>query len=81
MSAHVTPLEWFLARLVRSASVAEPRRTRFVSSRFEGGICHTLASYLSMQTLPTFTESGGHLSVAARAGVAAARQMAATLTM
>src|SRR5262245_59196207 len=41
------------------------------------GICHTLASYVSMQTFPTFTESGGHLSVRAPAGTAAARQAAA----
>src|SRR5262249_15750622 len=32
-----------------------------------------LASYVSMQLVPTFTESGGHLSVPARAGAAATR--------
>src|SRR5215468_8285890 len=61
---------------VRSASVAFPSCTFFTSAVFEGGICHTLASYVSMQTFPTFTESGGHLSVPAPAGTAAPRQTA-----
>src|SRR5215475_3301188 len=63
------------------ASVALPACTSFTSAVFEGGICHTLASYVSMQTLPTFTESGGHLSVPAPADPAAARHTTATRTM
>src|SRR5262249_51371646 len=43
---------------------------------FEGGICHTLASYVSMQAFPTFTESGGHLSVPPPAGTAATTETA-----
>src|SRR5262252_8469146 len=58
------------------ASVALPACTSFTSAVFEDGICHTLASYVSMQTLPTFTESGGHLSVPAPADTAATRQTA-----
>src|SRR5215469_13225890 len=61
---------------VRLASVALPACTSFTSAVFEGGICQTLASYVSMQTFPTFTESGGHLSVPAPADSAAARQTA-----
>src|SRR5262249_30920491 len=61
---------------VRSASVAFPSCTFFTSFVFAGSICHTLASYVSMQTFPTFTESGGHLSVPAPAGTATARQTA-----
>src|SRR5262249_60278465 len=61
-----------------SASVALPACTSFTSPVFEGGISQRLASYVSMQTLPTFTESGGHLSVPDPADAAAARQTAAT---
>lgn len=45
---------------------------RMISDVLDGGICHTLASYVSMQAFPTFTESGGHLSVPAVAGTATA---------
>jgi hypothetical protein len=34
------------------------------SAWFEGGICHALASYVSMQTFPTLTESEGHWNFA-----------------
>jgi hypothetical protein len=61
---------------VRAASVALPCCTIVTSVVFEGGICHKLASYVSMQTVPTATESGGHLSVPAQAGIAAARHTA-----
>src|SRR6266581_6309628 len=44
----------------RSVSVAVPACTLLTSVVFEGSICHTLASYLSTQVGPTFTESGGH---------------------
>src|SRR5262249_22131312 len=64
---------------VRSARVALPDCTSFTSTVFVGGICHTLASYVSMHTFPTLTESGGHLSVTARTGAATPRHMAVTL--
>src|SRR5262249_13261629 len=63
--------------LVRSASVTLPACPFFTSEVLRGGIDQTLASYVSMQLFPTFTESGGHLSVAAPAGTATARQTAA----
>ena len=66
---------------VSSASVALPDCTCFTSAAFVGGICQTLASYVSTHTFPTFTESGGHLSVAARAAAAATSQTAAILMM
>jgi hypothetical protein len=66
---------------VSFASVALPDCTCFTSAVFVGGIYQTLASYVSMHTFPTFTESGGHLSVAARAAAAAASQTAAILMM
>ena len=62
---------------VSCASVAFPACTSFTSEVLEGGICHTLASLVSMQTFPTFTESGGHLRVPAPAGTAATRATAA----
>src|SRR5262249_42637673 len=65
---------------VSSARVALPDCTCFTSAVLVGGICHTLASYVSMHTFPTFNESGGHLRVAARAD-AAARQTTARLMM
>src|SRR5262249_47359744 len=58
------------------AGSPSPACTSFTRTVFEVGICQTLASYVSMQTLPTFTESGGHLSVPAPAGTAATRQTA-----
>src|SRR5262249_57940190 len=63
--------------LMRSAFVAFPSCTFFTSFVFVGSIFHTLASYVSMQTFPTFTESGGHLSVPAPAGMSTARHTAA----
>src|SRR5262249_54100490 len=54
---------------VRSASVTLPCCTFFTRTVLDGGICHTLASYVSMQTFPTFTESGGHRSVPACAEI------------
>src|SRR5262245_32052630 len=62
--------------LVRSASVAFPACTFFTSAVFAGSICHTLASYLSTQTFPTFIESDGHLSVPASAVAALVRENA-----
>src|SRR5262245_6888962 len=62
---------------VSSASVARPVCTFRTSAAFAGSIRQRLASKVSMHVLPTSTESGGHLSVAARAGDAAATHRAA----
>src|SRR5262245_16607820 len=49
------------APATRSASVAVPVRTRSMSVVFDGGICQTLASYVSTQVVPTMTASGVHV--------------------
>src|SRR6266850_611022 len=46
---------------VRSASVTVPASTFATRAALEGGICHTLASYVSTHVVPTKTESGGHV--------------------
>src|SRR6516165_2913973 len=56
---------------VRSASVTFPACTLLTSAElFTGSINQTLSSYLSMQALPTRTESGGHGLKPADAAVA-----------
>src|SRR5713101_4898535 len=62
-------LSW-LAPAIRLASVAVPCLILEISVlpasvfRLAAGICQTLASYLSTQTRPTLTESGGHACAA-----------------
>ena len=72
MALHADRLSGVAPPLARSASVTRPVCTFFTSAVFAGSICHRLASYVSTQVLPTLTESGGHRSVVAWAGNAAA---------
>src|SRR5262249_27540530 len=81
MAMHADGLSGIAPPAWRSASVTRPVWTFRTSLVFAGSIFQRLASYVSTQVLPTFTESAGHPSVMAWGGRTVASPTTPALTM